>query len=268
MLKCLVFEGAYEGCISFDRRLDMYIPEFPAINSLSLSCVTLSSVSDLGRLILSIPALRTLSCKFVSFKKNGFDVRGLPPRVTRARLTSVTLRYCPEDIVDLLLATSTAELIEAFDVDMSIAAHEESRLVQHSCKSLRALQIADNMPQQPSCELSHNTHLEELVINVANSNYVDWIPKSLSTMTTSAMQEVTINILGASEPERVSAKCAAIDDVLSNPRFARLRKFRLMFRRDTMDGGDRELVERYMLDFPKLLRRGVLSVDCRESRKR
>ncbi|KAF9807462.1 hypothetical protein IEO21_08210 [Rhodonia placenta] len=142
MLKCLVFEGAYIYTPRFNRRSTMCLLEFPAITSLSLSHVFLPSVTDLGRLILSIPALRTLECARVGFKKDGLDFRGLPPRVTRLRLSSVGLDDCPEkDIVELLLATSTGEHIEALDVRMSIAAYGVRRLLQHSGKALRTLRM-------------------------------------------------------------------------------------------------------------------------------
>lgn len=123
VLRCLVFqvEIGRDDNISFDRRLIMCISEFPALTSLSIYNVTLPSVYHLGRLLLAIPALRILDCRYVRVKKDGFDDRGLPPQMTRLRLTSVKLKRCAECIVDLVVATSTCEHIKALDVDWNAA---------------------------------------------------------------------------------------------------------------------------------------------------
>lgn len=241
----------------------MCLLEFPAITSLSLSHVFLPSVTDLGRLILSIPALRTLECARVGFKKDGLDFRGLPPRVTRLRLSSVGLDDCPEkDIVELLLATSTGEHIEALDVRMSIAAYGVRRLLQHSGKALRTLRMF-GFPSPTPFDLSHNIHLEELVIGVPKfgTRQIQLILETLRTITSRAMREIEVFVWSSLDSGKHIDEdvCAAIDDVLSNPPFATIRKFRLTFKYRFS-----EPVERYIPLFPTLLQRRVLSIELRD----
>lgn len=278
VLRSLVFEGTDIHNISFDHRSIICISAFPAITSLSLSNAKFASVAHLGRLILSIPALRSLACSEVRFRKQGFDVCDLPPQANRLRLTSITLQDCPnEDVVNLLLATSTGEHFESLDVDLFAAYYGGSRLLRHSGQGLRTLRmyadaesIKDMTQQLSPCDLSHNINLKELIIDdTASVPASVWIPNLLRTVATSAMQEVTVNFVKARWMASYSPEwkilppyillseddCAAIDGALSRSKFARLRKFRL-----TLDW--HVDVEPYMACFPRLLRRGILSIDA------